>query len=175
MTTYTKEQIDKARAKEELLRRVDTGEDAAQVIAELGLKLKPRSLWKVRQAYRQRGWEGLVDHRCGHAYKATAEVRQLLDQAKKEDMDRTGAELAEMVELKCRVHLSVSRVNGLLQEMNLSSPPGRRGAGQAVPDINTASTDRVGSFFPQGCSGRDGGAGLPTSGDRPTEGHDDHR
>ena len=175
MTTYTKEQIDKARAKEELLRRVDAGEDAAQVIAELGLKLKPRSLWKVRQAYRQRGWEGLVDHRCGHAYKATAEVRQLLEQAKKEDMDRTGADLAEMVEIKCRVHLSVSRVNDLLREMNLSSPPGRRGPGKAVPDINAAAIDRAGSFFPQGCSGRDGGAGLPTSGDRPTEGHDDHR
>jgi hypothetical protein len=175
MTTYTKEQIDKARAKEELLRRVDAGEDAAQVITELGLNLKPRSLWKVRQAYRQRGWEGLVDYRCGHAYKATAEVRQFLAQAKKEDMDRTGADLAELVEIKCRVHLSVSRVNDLLREMHLSSPPGRRGAGQAVPDINAASTDRVGSFFPQGCSGRDGGAGLPTSGDRPTEGHDDQR
>ena len=175
MTTYTKEQIDKARAQEELLRRVDAGEDAAQIIAELGLKLKPRSLWKVRQAYRQRGWEGLVDHRCGHAYKATAEVRQLLDQAKKEDMDRTGAELAEMVKIKRGVHLSVSRINDLLREMNLSSPPGRRGPGKAAPDINAASTDRVGSFFPQGCSGRDGGAGLPTSGDRPTEGHDDHR
>lgn len=175
MTTYTKEQIDKARAKEELLRRVDAGEDAAQVITELGLKLKPRSLWKVRQAYRQQGWEGLVDHRCGHAYKATAEVRQFLTQAKKEDMERTGADLAAMVEIKCSVHLSVSRVNDLLREMNLSSPPGRRGAGKAVPNTNAAAIDRAGSFFPQGCSGRDGGAGLPTSGDRPTEGHDDQR
>lgn len=168
MTTYTKEQIDKARAKEELLRRVDAGEDAAQVIAELGLKLKPRSLWKVRQAYRQRGWEGLVDHRCGHAYKATAEVCQFLTQAKKEDMDRTGADLAAMVELKCGVHLSVGRVNDLLREMNLSSPPGRRGPGKAVPDIKAAAIDRAGSFFPQGCSGQDGGAELSTSGDRPT-------
>ena len=174
MTTYTKGQIDKARAKEELLRRVDAGEDAAQVIAELGLKLKPRSLWKVRQAYRQRGWEGLVDHRCGHAHKATAEVRQFLAQSKKEDMERTGAKLVEMVEIKCSVHLSVSSVNDLLREMNLSSPPGRRGPGKAVPDINAASTDRAGSFFPQGCSDRDGGAGLPARGDRPTEGHDEH-
>lgn len=175
MTTYTKEQIDKARAKEELLRRVDAGEDAAQVITELGLKLKPRSLWKVRRAYRQRGWEGLVDHRCGHAYKATAEVRQFLTQAKKEDMERTGAELAEMVKIKCGAHLSVGRVNDLLREMNLSSPPGRRGPGKAVSDINAAAIDRAGSFFPQGCSGRDGDAGLPASGDRPTEGHHDHR
>jgi hypothetical protein len=168
MTTYTKEQIDKARAKEELLRRVEAGEDAAQVIAELGLKLKPRSLWKVRQAYRQRGWEGLVDHRCGHAYKATAEVRQFLTQAKKEDMERTGADLAKSVKIKCGVHLSVGRVNDLLREMNLSSPPGRRGPGKAVPDIKAAAIDRVGSFFPQGCSGRDGGARLSTGGDRPT-------
>ncbi len=73
MITCIKEQIDKARAKEELLRRGDAGEDAAQVIAELGLKLKPCTQWKVRQAYRQRGWKGLVDHRCGHAYKAIAE------------------------------------------------------------------------------------------------------
>jgi transposase len=167
MTTYTKEQIDKARAKEELLRRVEAGEDAAQVIAELGLKLKPRSLWKVRQAYRQRGWEGLVDHRCGHAYKATAEVCQFLAQAKKEDMERTGADLAAMVELECGVHLSVGRVNDLLREMNLSSPPGRRGPGKAVPNSNAAVIDRVGSFFPQGCSGRDGGSGLSTGGDRP--------
>lgn len=175
MTTYTKEQIDKARAKEELLRRVDAGEDAAQVIAELGLKLKPRSLWKVRQAYRQRGWEGLVDHRCGHAYKATEEVRQFLIEAKKEDMDRTGAELAEMVEIKFAVHLSVSRVNDLLREMNLSSPPGRRGPGKAVPDINVASINRAGSFFPQGCSGRDGCAELLADGDCPTAGYHDHR
>jgi transposase len=175
MTTYTKEQIDKARAKEELLRRVEAGEDAAQVIAELGLKLKPRSLWKVRQAYRQRGWEGLVDHRGGHAYKATAEVRQFLAQAKKEDMERTGADLTAMAEFKCGVHLSVGRVNDLLREVNLSSPPGRRGPGKVVPDIKATAIDRAGSFFPQGCSDRDGGAGLPTSGDRPTEGHDDHR
>jgi hypothetical protein len=112
MTTYTKEQIDKVRAKEELLRRVDASEDAAQVIAELGLKLKPRSLWKVRQ----RGWEGLVDHRCGHAYKATAEVRQFLAQVKKEEMDRTGAQLAEMVEIKFGLHLSVSCINGFLRD-----------------------------------------------------------
>ena len=168
MTTYTKEQIDKARAKEELLRRVSAGEDAAQVIAELGLKLKPRSLWKVRQAYRQQGWEGLVDHRCGHAYKATAEVRQFLTQAKKEDMERTGADLAKMVKIKCGVRLSVGRVNDLLREMNLSSPPGRKGSSKAVPGIKAAAIDRVGSFFPQGCSGRDGGAELSTGGDRPT-------
>ncbi len=129
------------------MRRVDAGEDAAQVIAELGLKLKPRSLWKVRQAYRQRGWEGLVDHRCGYAYKAIAEVRQLLDQAKKEDTDRTGTDLATMVELKCGVNLSVGRVNDLLREMNLSSPPGRRGPGKAVPNTNAAVIDRAG-FFP---------------------------
>ncbi len=175
MTTYTKEQIDKARAKEELLRRVDAGEDAAQVIAELGLKLKPRSLWKVRQAYRQRGWEGLVDHRCGHPYKATAEVRQFLAQAKKEDMDRTGAQLAEMVEIKFGVHLSVSHINGLLREMNLSSPPGRRPSREERPEPSTAWIDRAGSFFPQGRSGRDGSAELFAEGDCPTEGHDDQR
>ena len=174
MTTYTKEQINKARAKEELLRRVDAGEDAAQVIAELGLKLKPRSLWKVRQAYRQRGWEGLVDHRRGHPYKATAEVRQFLAQAKK-DMDRTGAQLAEMVEIKFGVRLSVSRINGLLREMNLSSPPGRRPSRQEKSDPPTTSIDRAGSFFPQSRPDRDGGAGLPAGGDRPTEGHDERR
>lgn len=171
MTTYTKEQIDKVRAKEELLRRVDASEDAAQVIAELGLKLKPRSLWKVRQ----RGWEGLVDHRCGHAYKATAEVRQFLAQVKKEEMDRTGAQLAEMVEIKFGLHLSVSCINGLLREMHLSSPPGRRPSDEERTDPSTAWIDRAGSLFPQGCSDRDGGAGLPTSGDRPTEGRNDQR
>ena len=153
MITYTKEQIDKARAKEELLRRVDAGEDAAQVIAELGLKLKPRSLWKVRQGYRQRGWEGLVDQRCGHPYKVTAEVRQFLAQAKKEDMDRTGAKLAEMVEIKFGVRLSVSRINDLLREMNLSSPPGRRPSRKEMSDSTTTLIDRAGSFFPQGRSG----------------------
>ncbi len=175
MITYTKEQIDKARAKEELLRRVDGGEDAAQVIAELGLKVKPRSLWKVRQAYRRRGWEGLVDYRCGHAYKATAEVRQFLTEAKKENMDRTGAQLAEMVEIKFGVRLSVSRINGLLREMHLSSPPGRRPSREERPEPSTAWIDRAGSFFPQGCSGRDGGAELLADGDRPTGGHDEQR
>lgn len=90
-------------------------------------------------------------------------------------MERTGADLAAMVELECGVHLSVGCVNDLLREMNLSSPPGRRGPGKAVPDITAAAIDRVGSFFPQGCSGRNGGAELSTSGDRPTGGHHDHR
>ena len=73
MITYTNEQIHKARAKDELLRRGDAGQDAAQVIAEQGLEVKLCSQWKVRQAYRQRGWEGLVDQRCEHARKAIAE------------------------------------------------------------------------------------------------------
>ncbi len=166
MTTYTKMQIDQARAKEELLRRVDAGEDTAQVIAELGLKLKPRSLWKVRKAYREQGWEGLVDHRHGHTYRATPEVITFLREAKKADMSRTGAQLAEMVAARFGVRLSVSRINGLLRKMKLNSRPGRRPSPASEPEITSQPIDRVGAFFPQGRTDRDGGAASAAPGDR---------
>ena len=69
MERYTARQVKRALAQEQLLQRLNQGEDFNDLCQELGLSLSRRSLPHLRRRYRQgdSSWEALIDHRHGHS------------------------------------------------------------------------------------------------------------
>jgi hypothetical protein len=159
---YTvEEREDLAHRKEQWILRVEQGEDPEQVRRELKLPLKSSSLPSLKQRYQRGGrqWRALLERRHGIATKGTAAVRAFLTKAKTRDPLLTGAELCAQVWERFEIEISLSRLNELLQEADLSNPPGRRAK---EPDETHAGSARevehAGAFFPSGRPDRTGRA-----------------
>ena len=164
MERYTARQVERAMAQEQLLQRLDRGEDFEDLCQELGLSLSRRSLPYLRRRYRQGGscWEALIDHRRGHAYKATPERRAWLRQQKRENLALTQEELADLFENEFKESVSQSRVSDILREEGVAIPGGQRYHPQ---EERTLPVEQAGVFFPSGRRSPDGCAEHGNPGD----------
>jgi hypothetical protein len=170
MERYTPRQVKRALAQEQLLKRLDQGEDFDTLCEELGLSHSWNYMPELRRRYRQGGstWEALIDHRHGHASKGTAERRAWLREQKVANPALIQEELAEMFEAEFEATISQSRVSDILRQEGVAIPGGQRYHGQ---EEETLPVERAGVFFPSECSGADGRTGEGDSGDPGAENH----
>ncbi len=164
MERYTARQVKRALAQEQLLQRLDRGEDFEGLCQELGLSLSRNYLPQLRRRYRQRGssWEALIDHRHGHSYKATPERRAWLREQKRENLPLTQQELAALFETEFQESISQSRVSDILREEGVAIPGGQRYRSQ---EERALPVERAGVFFPPGRRPPDGRAEHGDPGD----------
>jgi len=172
MERYTARQVKRALAQEQLLLRLDQGEDFEALCQELGLSLSRRSLPYLRRRYRQGGfsWEAIIDHRHGHSYKVPPERRAWLRERKRENPALTQQELADLFEVEFKKSISQSHVSNVLREEGVAIPGGQH---YHLPEERALPVERAGVFFPPGrrlADGRaehgdpgdlGGGSGLP--------------
>ena len=164
MEHYTARQVKRALAQEQLLQRLDRGEDFEDLCQELGLSLSRNYLSQLRRRYRQGGssWEALIDHRHGHSYKVTPERRAWLREQKRENLALTQQALAALFEDKFQESISQSRVSGILRKEGVSIPGGQHYRSQ---EERALPIERAGVFFPPGRRPPDGRAEHGDPGD----------
>jgi len=164
MERYTARQVQRAQAQEQLLKRLDCGEDFAALCQELSLTHSPLYLAELRRRYRLGGstWEALIDHRHGHASKVTSVRRAWLREQKQTDLSLTQYELAARFQAEFQVALSQGRVSNVLRAEGVATPGGQR---YRAPQDSALPVERAGAFFPSGGGAADGAAGPHDPGD----------
>ena len=164
MERYTPRQVKRALAQEQLLKRLEQGEDFDALCEELGLSHSRDYMSELRRRYREGGssWEALIDHRHGHASKGTAERRAWLREQKVAHPALSQEELVDLFEAEFKTTISQSRVSDILREEGVALPGGQRYQAQ---EEETLPVERAGVFFPSERSGADGRAGKRDSGD----------
>ena len=172
MERYTARQVKRALAQEQLLKRLEQGEDFEALCQELGLSLSRNYLPQLRRRYRQRGsslrqaqdtaWEALIDHRHGHSYKVTPERRAWLRGQKRESPALTQQELAALFEDEFQESISQSRVSDVLREEGVAIPGGQHYRSQ---EQRALPIERAGVFFPSSRRPPDGRAEHGNPGD----------
>jgi hypothetical protein len=147
MERYTARQVKRALVQEQLLQRLDQGEDFEALCQELGLSFSRNYLPQLRCRYRQgsSSWEALIDHRHGYSYKVTPERRAWLREQKRENPAVTQQELADLFEDEFQVSISQSRVSDILREEGVASPGGQR---YHPSEEHALPVERAGVFFP---------------------------
>ena len=178
MERYTARQVKRALAQEQLLQRLDRGEDFEALCQELGLSLSRNYLSQLRRRYRQGGsslrqaqdtaWEALVDHRHGHSYKVTPERRAWLREQKRESPTLTQQELVALFKYEFQESISQSRVSDILREEGVAIPGGQHYRSQ---EKHALPVERAGVFFPSSRRPADGRAEHGDPGDLGGESH----
>jgi transposase len=148
MERYTPSQVKRALSQEQLLLRLDQGEDFEELCQELGLSLSWSYLPQLRRRYHQGGatWEALMDHRHGHASKVSAECRAWLRQQKRENPALTQQELADRFGAEFHTSLSQRQVSQILRAEGVALPGGQR---EWTARARAERVERVGVFFLQ--------------------------
>jgi transposase len=148
MERYTARQVQQALAQEQLLQRLDQGEEFEDLCQELDLSLSHAYLPQLRRRYREGGssWKALIDQRHGHASKVTPARRAWLREQKRQDPTLTQQELADLFEAEFQVSLSQSQVSNLLRADGVAWPGGQR---YPPPRERTFPMERGGVFFLQ--------------------------
>ena len=152
----------KAQRLEQLLLRLEAGEPLDQLCAELELKPERVSQLKAKYEAGGRTWEALLDGRFGHYQHVNSAVRAYLFERKQQDDSLTAGQLADEVEQKFGLSISVGHINHVLRQVALTRTPGRPRKRPARTD--TAATTELaqanaGLFFPgrsQATVGSDG-------------------
>jgi transposase len=164
MERYTPRQVQRALAQEQLLKRLEQGEDFDALCEELGLSHSRDYMPELRRRYRQGGatWEALIDHRHGHASKGTPERRAWLREQKRANPALTQEKLVDMFEAEFEVTISQSRVSDILREEGAATPGGPHSPPQ---EEETWPVERAGVFFPSQRGSADGRAGNGDAGD----------
>jgi hypothetical protein len=157
MERYTIRQVNRALAQEQLLKRLEQGEEFEALCQELGLSHSRNYLPELRRRYCQgrSTWEALIDHRHGHSYKVTAERRAWLRKQKRDNPALTQEDLVQRFADEFQMSISQSHVSNILRAEGVAMPGGQRyrpQGDQALP------VERAGVFFPSGGSAPDGGA-----------------
>ena len=157
--------IEKAQRIEELLERVEQGEELASVRAELELEVsaEQQEKWQAKYEGGDRKWEALLDGRYGHQQKLSGEMKEWLYEQKREDERLTGAELAEKLAERFGVKVSVGHLNHVLRQVGLSRQTGRppkRSKEEEKEEKETTgqAVDNAGLFFPGRSKRGDGGS-----------------
>ena len=143
----------KAAKLEQLLLRLEAGEEPATVCAELGLELTPARVKKLQAKYEAGGRQtaALLDGRFGRSQHVTSAIRAYLYERRQAEPDITGPALAVEVERRFSVTVSVGHINHLLDEVALNRRTGRpRKKGAAPPETSPPAQANAGLFFPGG-------------------------
>lgn len=164
MERYTPRQVKRALAQEQLLKRLDQGEDFDVLCEELGLSHSRAYMPELRRRYREgrSTWEALIDHRHGHPSKGTPKRCAWLREQKVATPALTQEELVNQFGEEFKVTISQSRVSDILREEGVAIPGGQRYHPQEEESL---PVERAGVFFPSECSGADGCAGDSNAGD----------
>ena len=144
----------KAEKLEQLLLRLEAGEELGRLCQELALKIKPERVAKLKAKYEAGGRrrEALLDGRFGHHQQVNSSIRAYLYERKQEDEELTAGELAREVEQKYKVKVSEGHINHILREVALTRPPGRprKRLTQEQEEKKEAPQANAGLFFPGG-------------------------
>jgi len=164
MERYTARQVQRAQAQEQLLRRLDQGEDFDALCQELGLQHSCHYLPELRRRYRAGSstWEALIDHRHGHVSKMTAERRVWVKRLKQEQPGLTQTDLAGRFAAEFAVAISQSHVSNMLRAEGVALPGGQRYRAREKP---SQPVERAGAFFPSGGGAADGAPADGPAGD----------
>ena len=164
MERYTPRQVKRALAQEQLLKRLEQGEDFDALCEELSLAHSRDYMPELRRRYCEGGatWEALIDHRHGHASKGTPERRAWLRGQKRTNPALTQEELVDMFGAEFEVTISQSRVSDILREEGVATSGGQHYPSQ---EGETLPVERAGVFFPSECGAANGRAGNGDTGD----------
>lgn len=156
------EREDLARRREQWILRIEKGEDPERVRRELKLKLKVRTLARLKPRYQKGGrtWQALLERRHGLATKGTPEVMAFVAKVKARNPQITAGEMVTAIWEQFEIEISVNRLSELLKPLGLSNPVGRPRPTSVEPPAQTAGrdVDHAGAFFPPGRTGRTGRA-----------------
>ena len=155
----------KAAKLEQLLLRLEAGENLAQVCAALDLDLPLNRVRQLQAKYEAGGRQkaALLDGRFGHSQHVTSAIRAYLYERRQAEPELTGPALAEEVERRYQVTVSAGHINHLLDEVAMNRRPGRpRKVVEPKPEpAPPPAQANAGLFFPGGgeaSPGRDGDA-----------------
>lgn len=119
---------------------MDAGLPWQDANAQSGLNYSRRGIQQLYQQWRQDGDAALIDHRHGHAYKATPEVRDWLGERCEAEPDVRASELTTDLEVQFGVELDPKYITQLRHELGVPVPPPGRPSQQpeAAPAPETA-------------------------------------
>jgi hypothetical protein len=153
----------KAEKMEQLLLRLEAGEELAQVCGEMKMALSPEGARKLQAKYEGGGRQqaALLDGRFGHRQQANSAIRGYLYERKQAEPELTGPQLAAEVAQRYEVAVSVGHINHILREVALSRVTGRpRKQGEPKPSASGPPAQaQAGLFFPGGGEASPGGDG----------------
>ncbi|MFQ5814377.1 MAG: hypothetical protein ACE5I2_14465 [Anaerolineae bacterium] len=105
---------------------MDAGASWQEANEQSGLNYSKSGIQRLHCEWRERGDEVLVDHRHGHPYKATAEVRDWMGERCTEDSEVRASQLTVEIEARFGVELHHDYVGLLRRQLGLPVPrPGR--------------------------------------------------
>lgn len=155
----------KAEKLEQLLLRLEAGEELARVCHDMAVELSPERARKLKAKYERGGRQGaaLLDGRFGHRQHANSAIRAYLYERKQAEPELTGPQLAAEVAQRYEVGVSVGHINHILREVALSRVTGRpRKQGEPKPGASGPPAQaNAGLFFPGGGEASPGGDGDP--------------
>lgn len=115
-----------------------------------GLNYSKSGIQRLYRGWRERGDEVLIDQRHGHVYKATAKVREMLNDRCEEDPDVRASQLVNEIKAEFGVELNPNYVSVLRRQLGLPVPgpgnPAQRGLSQSEQEAEEVPQH---SFAPQ--------------------------
>ena len=128
--------------KRQAMQLMDAGVSWQEANERSGLGYSKSGVQTLYRKWRERGDEALVDHRHGHPYKATTEVRDYMRERCKGDPKIRASQLTAEIEAEFGVELHHDYVGLLRRQLGLPVPrpgnPGKRGenpASQGEPEV----------------------------------------
>ena len=127
MQLYPVTVIKKAQKVEQFLHRIEQGEILEEACSNMGLEITTAKLERLQAKYKagDRTWEVLVDGRYGREQKINGEIKEWIQEQKRQDIMLTARKLAERVNAQFGVELSVDYLRYWLRKEGLSRPQGR--------------------------------------------------
>jgi transposase len=112
--------------KRRAMKLMDAGASWQEANEQSGLDYSKSGIHRLYREWRQRGDEALLDHRHGHPYKATSEVRDWMIERCTEDSEIRASQLTVEIEAQFEVKLHHDYVGLLRCQLGLPVPrPGR--------------------------------------------------
>ena len=115
---------------------MDAGLSWQEANEQSGLNYSKSGIQRLYRQWRQRGDEALIDHRHGHPYKATSEVREWMGERCTEDPEVRASQLTVELEAQFGVELDPHYATVLRHQLGLPVPrPGRPGKKQEAESV----------------------------------------
>jgi transposase len=126
---------------------VDAGMSWQEANEQSGLNYSKSGIQRLYREWREHGDRVLVDHRHGHPYKATSEVRDWMGERCAENPEVRASQLVAEIEAQFGVELEPQYVTVLRRQLGLPVPrPGRPNQQQEAEPA--PATEPEGDFSP---------------------------
>ena len=135
--------------KRRAMQLMDAGASWQEANEQSGLNYSKSGIQRLYREWRKRGEEALVDHRHGHPYKATTEVRDWIGERCDENPEVRASRLTVEIEAQFGVELHHDYVGLLRRQLGLPVPrPGRPSEKQEAEPAPETEPER--DFPPSG-------------------------